>query len=131
MPLNGSQGDVVADLGPQVAQGFDQQGRRGLAVDIEIAPNQDGFAAADGLPQSNDGPLQVGQVAGWGRGVLLGIQEGPHLRRIGPAALGQGFHDQRVQPQLGLQLSECGGNFNRLRFDPGFRHAISVYVCRH
>ena len=69
--------DVVADPGAQVAQGGDQHAGGGLAVDVEIAPDTDLFAAADGGFQPVRSRAQAGQFRRRTGGVAVRIEERP------------------------------------------------------
>ena len=89
-------GDMVANFRSQVLQGGDKQSRRGLPIDIEVAPNADRFLVVDGLCQTGDGYIYVGQYLRRGWLVVVRIKESACLLYCSQATLRQELRQQRV-----------------------------------
>ena len=87
---------MIGDIGAKFYQARDQQRRGGLPIHIEITPDTDALAGADGLFDPVGGCIHPRPVQRGGRFESSRVQEGLGGFNTGQATLIQNFGHQRV-----------------------------------
>jgi hypothetical protein len=89
-----TQGNVMADACIQVTQGRDQDGGGGLTVHVEITPDADLFAVANGFQDAVYRSFHTGKVSRGGRQIIIGEEKSACFGWIGDAATNEHFSSQ-------------------------------------
>jgi len=115
-------GDVGLHLGPQLLKGVHQQDRGADAVGVEIAIDDDGLAAAQGLAQAGDSGGHARHLEGIAQGAAPGEEIGelgrtelariehPGQHRIGQ---GRGVVETQRRPLLCEEPADIGYGLGR------------------
>jgi hypothetical protein len=106
---------MIPNLGPKIPQGRDENRRRRLPINVEVAPYADGLLIRDRSLDPIDGSIDPLQSRRRGGRIRIGLQKGAgFLDRAKPTAH-EDLADQRMPSQVMLEILRNG---DRRRFSP-------------